>query len=865
MVGPAEHRSPPTPSRAGPLAMAALLVGLWAWSAGAADSEEAEAHYRAGRYDEAARLAAEESADFPRLERWHLLKVRAEMARGAYAEALASVEDGLRRVPAGAELYLIARDVYRLNGRDDDARAALDAAENLAQIAPGRFASAEGRVALGRILLARGADAKKVLDLCFDAATRQRPDLLDARLAAAELALDKQDSALAASTLEKAPKAGLADPRLHYLLARAFDDDDRPRSEKELAEALKINPGHVDSLLLLADHRIDDERYDEADRRLNQAAEINPDEPRLLAYRAALAHLRNDPGGEKSARDAALSRWRTNPEVDHRIGRQLSKKYRFAEGSAYQRTALTIDPAYLPAKVQLCQDLLRIGEEDEGWKLAAEVFAADAYNVLAYNLVTLGDRLAGFRTLKADGFVVRMDPREADLYGARVLDLLSRAKKTLAARYGAEVAEPVVVEIFPQKKEFAVRTFGLPGAEGFLGVCFGRVITANSPASQGEHPSNWEAVLWHEYCHVVTLNKTRNKMPRWLSEGISVYEEDRADPAWGGAIGPKFRAMILGDDLTPLSKLSSAFLAPKSPIHIQFAYQESALAVDFLVGRFGLNALKGVLEDLGDGDAINDSLSARSNVAIDRLDADFAEFARAKARAVAPEATFEDPGLPPGADSQAIAAWLETHPRNFPGLRLLASKLVVEEKWAEARAAIERLRAAYPDDSGAGNAYQLLATVHRKTADPAGERAALEALAARDGSAGPTYLRLMELEEAAGDWKGMDRDARRLLAVNPLTPAPFRRLARASEELGHDAEALTAYRALALVDESDPAEVHYRLARLLKRSGRPAEARREVLKSLEEAPRFLEAHRLLLDLVGPDQPPGSPRPEGTQP
>jgi len=865
MVGPAEHRSPPTPSRAGPLAMAALLVGLWAWSAGAADSEEAEAHYRAGRYDEAARLAAEESADFPRLERWHLLKVRAEMARGAYAEALASVEDGLRRVPAGAELYLIARDVYRLNGRDDDARAALDAAENLAQIAPGRFASAEGRVALGRILLARGADAKKVLDLCFDAATRQRPDLLDARLAAAELALDKQDSALAASTLEKAPKAGLADPRLHYLLARAFDDDDRPRSEKELAEALKINPGHVDSLLLLADHRIDDERYDEADRRLDQAAEINPDEPRLLAYRAALAHLRNDPGGEKSARDAALSRWRTNPEVDHRIGRQLSKKYRFAEGSAYQRTALTIDPAYLPAKVQLCQDLLRIGEEDEGWKLAAEVFAADAYNVLAYNLVTLGDRLAGFRTLKADGFVVRMDPREADLYGARVLDLLSRAKKTLAARYGAEVAEPVVVEIFPQKKEFAVRTFGLPGAEGFLGVCFGRVITANSPASQGEHPSNWEAVLWHEYCHVVTLNKTRNKMPRWLSEGISVYEEDRADPAWGGAIGPKFRAMILGDDLTPLSKLSSAFLAPKSPIHIQFAYQESALAVDFLVGRFGLDALKGVLEDLGDGDAINDSLSARSNVAIDRLDADFAEFARAKARAVAPEATFEDPGLPPGADSQAIAAWLETHPRNFPGLRLLASKLVSEEKWAEARTAIERLRAAYPDDSGEGNADHLLATVHRKTADPAGERAALEALAARDGSAGPTYLRLMELEEAAGDWKGMDRDARRLLAVNPLTPAPFRRLARASEELGHDAEALTAYRALALVDESDPAEVHYRLARLLKRSGRPAEARREVLKSLEEAPRFLEAHRLLLDLVGPDQPPGSPRPEGTQP
>ena len=84
-----------------------------------------------------------------------------------------------------------------------------------------------------------------------------------------------------------------------------------------------------------------------------------------------------------------------------------------------------------------------------------------------------------------------------------------------------------------------MRTFGLPGADGFLGVCFGRVITANSPASQGENPSNWESVLWHEFCHVVTLTKTHNKMPRWLSEGISVYEErpgrprlgDRAEPA----------------------------------------------------------------------------------------------------------------------------------------------------------------------------------------------------------------------------------------------------------------------------------------------------------------------------------------------
>jgi hypothetical protein len=60
---------------------------------------------------------------------------------------------------------------------------------------------------------------------------------------------------------------------------------------------------------------------------------------------------------------------------------------------------------------------------------------------------------------------------------------------------------------------------------------------------------------------------------------------------------------------------------------------------------------------------------------------------------------------------------------------------------------------------------------------------------------------------------------------------------------------VTAYRAVVLIDDSDPAEIHYRLARLLNKQGKRDEARREVLKSLEEAPRFQDAHRLLLELV----------------
>jgi tetratricopeptide (TPR) repeat protein len=829
-------------------------LGCSEWAA-AADREEIEKLFRTGRYDECLRLVDDEIAGDGWNEPLRHLKIKSQLARGKYPEALASLEEAVTRFRASISLHLLGRDVYRLNGNDRDAGAELFTIDKLIQSGARRYATADGFVTIGRYYLLRGTDARKVLDQFYDVVTKQQPDFLEAHYASAELALEKEDYALAAETLRKAPKAAGEDPHFHYLLARALSGTDRAGTAKALAEALKINPRHSDSLLLQADQLIDGERYKEADQVLKQVLDVNPLEARAWAYRAVLAHLRGDQEGEASARSKALAQWPANPEVNHLIGRKLSQKYRFAEGAALQKLVLSADPDFLPAKIQLCQDLLRLGEETEGWKLAAEIFSRDGYNVVAYNLITLRDRLAGFQTLEGDGFIVRMDKREADLYGPRVLALLSRARKTLCEKYGVTISEPVIVEIFPQHKEFAVRTFGLPGADGLLGVCFGRVITANSPASQGDHPANWEAVLWHEFCHVVTLSKTHNKMPRWLSEGISVHEEGLEDPAWGMALDPRFRKMILSDALTPLSQLSSAFLGPKTSLHLQFAYFESALVVDFLVQRFGQPAMKGLLDDLGSGISINESLPRRAKMSLEQLDREFAQFARQRAEKVAPGATWEEPeDLPPDANSAAITAWLEKHPQSFDGLRRLGMRLVVEEKWPKAKEILERIKALYPGYVGPDNPYLLLAIVFRRLSDPAAEHKVLEELAMRDGDAITAYLRLMELDQASGDWRGVAKNGRRFLAVNPLVPTPHRQLARAAEHLGERDDALTAYRAVALLDDTDPAEVHFHLAKLLREAGKPQEARREVLRSLEEAPRFREAHQLLLDLVEHDSP-----------
>jgi predicted Zn-dependent protease len=812
----------------------------------AADLVVAEKLFRTGKYAECEREAADViEAGGGGVKGWEL-KVRAEIARGKYDAAEKTIEAGRIRFPDDLAFHLLAHEVYRTSGRDKEAAAVRQRIDDL------RASTAAERVALGRFLLDTGTDAKDVLDKFFLPVMKQAPDFLDAHLATAELALAKHDRAFAAETLQKAPKSAADSPRYHFLMARAFADDDRERATKAIADALTINPHHADSLLFRADHLVTTEDYTAAEAALKAVLDVDPDEPRAWAYKAAIANLKADPAGEKEARTKALARWVGNPQVDHLIGRKLSQDYRFKEGAEYQRRSLEKDPKYLPAKAQLAQDLLRLGDEKEGWKLAAEVFAADGYDVVAHNLVSLRDHLAKFRTIAADGFVVRMDETEAALYGPRAVAVLQRARKVLGEKYGVKLDGVVTVEIFPKNQDFAVRTFGMPGAAGFLGVCFGPVITVNSPASQGRDPSNWEAVLWHEFCHTVTLHKTRNKMPRWLSEGISVYEEAQENPGWGQWMTPKYREMILGDDLTPLSRLTSAFMNAKSALHVQFAYFESALAVEFLISRFGFDALTAVLDDIGKGLLVNEALERRTGAALAKLDRDFTTFATDKAKATAPDATWEKIDLPDDADSAAVRAWLEKRPKNFWGQQRLCARLVQEEKWADAEKASQALRDLYPEYVGPTNAYELLAATCRKTGNAKGEAAALGEWAKRDGDATAALQRLVELNEAAGDSAAAAENTRRWLAVNPLTAAPHRALAKAAEKSKDRNEAIAAYRAVLRFGVPDAADVRYRLAVLLEQTGERDKAKREVLKALEDAPRSREAHDLLLRLVEPE-------------
>lgn len=836
----------------------------------AADFKGAEQQFISGDYTHCIAQARAALADRDNDEDWHLLLSRALLATGRYEEALNAITNALERARGSVRVRWQAREVFQSNGQAEHAREMIESVLRTIQGQPRSFRDAPDLVVLGQAALLANADPKKVLDTVFEAARKDDPKNREVYLSMGDLALQKHDYALAAKHFNAGLKELPGDPDLQFGLAQAYAPSDPALMQSALEAALGRNSNHVGCLLLLAEYNMDGEDYEAAERFLARVDAVNPFCPDAWAYRAVLAHLHNQPDGEETARKTGLKFWPDNPRVDYLIGHKLSQYYRFAEGSGHQRQALEFDSDYLPAKGQLAQDLLRLGQEQEGWQLAEEVQKQDGYDVEAFNLSALHEAMKKYATLTNQNFIVRMQAREAAVYGERVLDLLERARTNLCAKYGLELKQPTLVEMFAEQKDFAVRTFGMPGNPGYLGVSFGSVVTATSPASHPRHSVNWQTVLWHEFCHVVTLQLTRNKMPRWLSEGISVYEERQADPAWGERITPRYREMTLSDDLKPISKLSAAFLAPQSEMHLQFAYYESSLVVEFIVQRYGLERLKEILRDLGEGVEMNQALAKRT-VPMEQLEKEFADFAQEKARNLAPGLDWEKPaGLERGAASRLALREPKSGGTNSPDLDVAeapagmgnrsgdpgtnfwllvqrAEDLVESKKWAEAKAPLEKLVKLYPEFIGPDSAYRLLAEAHRELGETNAERQVLTEFAARDDSALEAYRRLMELGAAAKDWTEVAKNAQRYLAVDPLVPLPYKYLGQAADELGDTRNGIMAYRAMLALDPADPAEVHFKLAKLLQKAGNP-EAKRQVLEALEEAPRYREALKLLLEI-----------------
>jgi tetratricopeptide (TPR) repeat protein len=172
---------------------------------------------------------------------------------------------------------------------------------------------------------------------------------------------------------------------------------------------------------------------------------------------------------------------------------------------------------------------------------------------------------------------------------------------------------------------------------------------------------------------------------------------------------------------------------------------------------------------------------------------------------------------------------------------------------AAAQREAERARSMYPEYAGDNGPHMLLFKIHSSAGDTAAAVAALNAHVALRESDYDAHIALADLLERTGDEAGAADVLERAMYIHPYDAAVHDRMAMLYAETGRHAKAVRERRAIVALNPVNRADALYRLAAALFDAGDRAEARRQVLRSLEIAPNYAEAQQLLLRLQGDGQ------------
>jgi tetratricopeptide (TPR) repeat protein len=784
----------------------------------------------AGQYDEVERLLR--SATDPRSV---AIRARADIERGRYAEAektLAPVATAQPGSDAALELGLLQWQLGRRN----------DAVRTLKLIvARVDSQSAAENLRLG--LAARALGAFQDANGFFRSANRLAPTDVYVNTAWGELFLEKYDHKEAMRSFQDALKADENHVPAILGVARIAMEENPPAAKGAIERALKVNPNSVPAHLLAAEMSLDDRKRDEARESVQRALKVNPNSLEAHSLVAAIDFLE----GKTTAYDAQVQQvLKINPvygEVYRVSGDHLARNYRFDEAVEQVRRAVALDDANTRAHANLGQHLLRTGDEPGARRALERAFKDDSFDQQTFNSLQLLDTLDKFETITDGDLIFRFDPNEAAVMREHAIPLAKEAMATLSKRYNFTPTGPILIEMFPKHDDFAVRTIGLPGMIGALGACFGRVVTLDSPKARPPGDFNWGETLWHELAHVFTIQMSKQRVPRWLTEGVSVWEERRARPEWGREMDLTFAHALNEGKVMKLDVLNAGFQDPKM---ISLAYYQASLVVEHIVETYGEPKLHSLLRAYGEGledeTAIKEGLGAslaQLQTGFDaRLDKQYADLRRA----------LKAPEMKEKMSVDELKALAASNPDSFAVQMRLALALQEAKDSAGAIAALERAAQIIPRATGPNNPHTIIAKIAVEQKDTTRAIRALEAAIRVDHSDVESARKLAELLAPTGDATRAEDAYRRLVAIDPFDRDAEAQLGRLALKRKDPVTAVRSFKSVLGSNPPDRAQAHADLAEAHLAAGQYAEAKKQTLAALEIAPSFERAQDLLLKI-----------------
>jgi tetratricopeptide (TPR) repeat protein len=617
--------------------------------------------------------------------------------------------------------------------------------------------------------------------------------------------------------LEKDPKNAQAYYGLALVSADGFDS----KAFEYVGKALELDPKLVEAHELKANLLLEDSDEGKAFTEADEALKISPEALDAMAIHAAIEIL-----ADRSP-DTWLAKIReVNPNYGEGyalVAHHLVLNRRYEDGITFYRKAIEADPRLWPAHSQLGINLMRLGQEDEPRKQLEMSYDNGYRNEETVNTLRLLDSYKNFVTVKDDTTILKLQKKEADLLRPYFDAELKRIMATYDKKYKMKLPGPVQVEVYPDHEDFAVRTMGMPGL-GALGVTFGEVIAMDSPSGRPPGEFHWASTLWHEMSHVYILTATNHRVPRWFTEGLAVHEETEASSEWGDRMTPDIVVAIRDKKLLPVADLDRGFIRPEYPMQVIVSYYQAGRICDYIKSRWGADKLLDMVHS----------------------------FAQLK---TTPEVIRQNLAMEPEEFDKQFIEWLDKDVgktvANFDKWRTSLKDLAQQAKnknYDEVLKEGEEVRQLYPDYVYPANPYEFMAQADLAKGNKQAAIAILtdyEKMGGRDPQA---LKQLASLEEELGKPADAAATLDRLNYIYPVDDELHRHLGDLWFARNNFKGAIREYGAVVAMQPLDKASAQYNLARAYFAAGQKDMAEEHLLASLEAAPGFRPAQKLLLQL-----------------
>jgi len=196
-------------------------------------------------------------------------------------------------------------------------------------------------------------------------------------------------------------------------------------------------------------------------------------------------------------------------------------------------------------------------------------------------------------SVSGDGYVLEYDERderEAEI----VVKEAERALPELKSRFGPRPTGPVRIVLASSMDAFR-ETVGsdMPGWAAGVAVGSRNLVVLKPRRLTFRRGTTLRQTVRHELTHIVVgANYAMGRLPRWLNEGIAMWQAD--EPTFRGEFN--LAASVLFGRLVPMGQLDREFRNARNDV-AAICYGESRSLVDFIIAEHGEAALVKILEE----------------------------------------------------------------------------------------------------------------------------------------------------------------------------------------------------------------------------------------------------------------------------